>query len=146
MFGAKDNNKAASIKTNNIDTILGEACEIKGNITSKSSIKLDGRIEGNVSTQGVVIIAQKGAVVGDVSSKELVVYGSVEGTIHADSLHLQPTARIVGEINAKSLQIEAGAVYQGAVNMKQQQTAANTGGIKNPADATKVPAKTKTLS
>lgn len=125
MFGSKKQATATSGDTAKIDTLLGSSCTVNGDIITKTSLKIDGSVNGNVSADGVVVVAERGNIKGDVKCKELVVFGAIEGMINTENLHLQPSAKINGEINTQSLQVEAGAVYQGAVNMQSKAAAQN---------------------
>lgn len=118
MFGKKEDAKTTG-SLDKLDTIFGNSCSVNGDIISKGAIKIDGKVNGNVTSEAIVIIATNGSITGDVKCKELVVFGMVEGTITTDNLQLKNSSRINGEINTKSLQVEPGAVYQGAVNMQK---------------------------
>ena len=90
----------------------------EGNISAKDSIKIDGEIQGNLNIEGSVIIGEKSHVQGDVRCADLVVFGRLDGNIHARQLQLKQTAQIYGNIEAHILQVEPGAVYQGTVAMQ----------------------------
>lgn len=128
MFSSKKSNDTnTNVKTivsptpngsGNINTIIGEGCEIKGGITSKNSVKIDGNILGDLNIDGSVIIGDKGHIQGDVRCADLVVFGRLDGNIVTQQLQLKRTAHIHGNIEAQSFQVEPGAVYQGSVSMK----------------------------
>lgn len=117
MFGSKNDN--ASKESGNIDTLIGHACRITGDISSKSSIRIEGHLEGNVTSEGLVTVAEKGSINGDIKSKDLVVYGTITGSITTQSLHVKPTSKIQGDVDTQNLNIESGAKYDGVVSMKQ---------------------------
>lgn len=120
MFGGSKNN--ADKINGAIDTIIGNACQITGDISSKSSIRIEGHIDGNVSSDGMIVVAEKGSVNGDVKSNELIVFGGIDGQISTQTLHLQPTSKIHGDINTQNLHVEPGAIYEGAVSMHKHVT------------------------
>ena len=115
-----NNKKAADlhISNANISTLIGEGCRIEGNISAKDSIKIDGEIQGKLNIEGSVIIGEKSHVQGDVRCADLIVFGRLDGNIHAHQLQLKQTAQIYGNIEAHILQVEPGAVYQGTVAMQ----------------------------
>lgn len=119
-----NNKKAAdlNISNTNISTLIGEGCSIEGNISAKDSIKIDGEIQGNLNIEGSVIIGEKSHVQGDVRCADLVVFGRLDGNIHARQLQLKQSAQIYGNIEAHILQVEPGAVYQGTVAMQAPST------------------------
>lgn len=106
-----------------IDTLIGEQCHLQGNLKSQNSIRIEGRIIGNVACEGMVVVGEKGRIEGNIEAKDLLVYGRIEGDITAGNLDLKTTAHISGNIDTHTLQVEPGAVYQGSVTMKNQQTA-----------------------
>lgn len=118
MFGKKNETFL------NIDhtalTLIGEHCTIEGNITSKTSLKIEGTVLGHLNIEGQVILSDKSRVTGDIHGAEVTVYGNIEGNIHAKSVQLKSSARITGNINTASLQIDPGAIYHGNVTMQQQ--------------------------
>ncbi len=118
MFNKKTNDVSINLNTSNISTLIGEGCEFKGDISAKNSIKVEGHIQGKLSTDGSVIIGEKGRVQGDIHCADLLVCGHIEGNISAHQLQLKQTAHIQGNIETQTLQIEPGALYQGSVTMK----------------------------
>ena len=121
MFGSKDKSPTRvsdSGAARQIDTVIAEHCTLAGDLTTKNSIKLDGRIEGTLRAEGRAIIGETGSVKGDVHAADLLVLGRLEGNVHAQRLHLQASAQIHGNIEAETLQVGPGARYQGSVTMR----------------------------
>ncbi|MDR2123142.1 MAG: polymer-forming cytoskeletal protein [Flavobacteriaceae bacterium] len=118
MFN-KRKGESLELSTENITTIIAEDCKIEGTIDCKAFIKVDGQALGGINSVGGVILGQKGIVRGDIKTKELIVYGKIEGDIYADNLTLKSTSSIIGNIQVKSFQVETGAIYRGLVSMDQ---------------------------
>ncbi|MBQ9600928.1 MAG: polymer-forming cytoskeletal protein [Neisseriaceae bacterium] len=121
MFKKNDTSYSSS-SSNALNTIIGEQCVILGNIESTQSVKIDGRVEGDVEVDGLTVIGENATIIGNVNCQEVVAYGQISGNVRCDSLHLKSTARIVGEIVTNNLQIEAGAMYQGNISMNGNQS------------------------
>lgn len=117
MFSHKKSPSPTSGELTHIDTLIAEHCTIEGNLVTQNSVKVDGRIHGNLSGEGHVIIGEKGLVQGDVRCTELLVMGRLEGNLRAQHVHLCASAHIAGNIEAGTLQIDPGARYQGGVSM-----------------------------
>ena len=118
MFG--DNKKPQtyqSVSSQPVDTLISRHCTIEGNLLTQNSVKVDGRIQGNLQATGQAIIGEHGLVKGDVHSTDLLVFGRLEGNVRAKAVHLEPAARILGDIETETLEVEPGAHYQGAVKM-----------------------------
>ena len=123
------NNKKAenlSITNTNINTLVGEGCQIKGDIRSKNSIKVDGEIQGHLNIEGSVIMGENSRIQGDIHCEDLIIFGRLDGNIIARQLHLKNSAQIYGNIEVQVLQVDPGAVYQGSVLMQSSTSNPNT--------------------
>ncbi|MDO5692171.1 MAG: polymer-forming cytoskeletal protein [Pseudomonadota bacterium] len=122
MFGSRDKSSTRAFTDTSsgkqIDTIIADQCTLEGDLTTKNSIKVDGRIQGTLRAEGRAIIGETGSVKGDVHAADLLVLGRLEGNVHAQRLHLQASAQIHGNIEAETLQVDPGARYQGSVTMR----------------------------
>lgn len=121
MFGSKKQQPYPSAASQPVDTLISQHCTIEGNLVTQNSIKMDGRIQGNLQVEGQAIIGEHGVVLGDVDSTDLLVFGRLEGNVQAKTVQLKPTARILGNIDTETLLVEPGALYQGSVVMRGAQ-------------------------
>ncbi|MBN1822930.1 MAG: polymer-forming cytoskeletal protein [Endomicrobiales bacterium] len=109
MFGKK---KDAEFGV--LETIVGSETVFQGTIRSKSSVRIDGKLEGGVAEANGVIIGEKGQVQGDINAKMVVVGGKVTGNITAThSLEILSKAQVYGDIHSALLCIGEGAVFEG---------------------------------
>ena len=123
MFG--DNKKPQtyqSVSSQPVDTLISRHCTIEGNLLTQNSVKVDGRIQGNLQATGQAIIGEHGLVMGDVHSTDLLVFGRLEGNVRAKAVHLEPAARIQGAIEAETLQMEPGVSYTGSLRTQSAHT------------------------
>jgi len=89
---------------------------VRGNIGGEGSLEIFGRVEGNVSMTGQVIVAADAAVRGSVTATEIQVAGAVAGNLTAsDVLMLNPGARVVGDLAGARIGIAEGALVRGLV-------------------------------
>lgn len=89
---------------------------IRGNVGGDGSLEILGRVEGNVTMTGQVIVAADAAVRGNVSATEIQVTGSVAGNLTAsDVLMLNSGARVVGDLAGARIGIAEGALVRGLV-------------------------------
>ncbi len=103
-----------------LDTIVGPDTILKGDITSKGTVKVDGIIEGNV-TSDCLIIGEAGSLSGNVTVREIVVGGKVIGNIHAaDGVDIQRKGEVCGDIFAARLTIAEGGHFDGRSTMQHQ--------------------------
>ena len=123
MFG--DNKKPQtyqSVSSQPVDTLISRHCTIEGNLLTQNSVKVDGRIQGNLQATGQAIIGEHGLVMGDVHSTDLLVFGRLEGNVRAKAVQLKPTARIQGAIETETLQMEPGVSYTGSLSTQSAHT------------------------
>ena len=89
---------------------------VRGNIGGEGSLEIFGRVEGNVSMTGQVIVAADAAVKGNVTATEIQVAGAIAGNLTAsDVLMLNPGARVVGDLSGARIGIAEGALVRGLV-------------------------------
>ncbi len=94
---------------NKTKSVLVSDVKIKGNITEKESIIIDGQVEGNINGK-LVETFENSFVKGNVKSKETVIGGKLKGDIDSDSVHIKKTADVDGAIKQKTLSIEEGSL------------------------------------
>lgn len=98
-------------------TLISKGCIVHGRIESDVFVRIDGHIKGDVIVAEGLIIGENGMVEGNIKAKEIVVFGTVNGSVTADSVDIKSTGNILGELHTNSLQVETGATYIGNVIM-----------------------------
>ncbi len=105
-------------KIGNVDTVLGMGSDFKGQIFAKGTIRIDGRIEGNVTSEEGVIVGEKGVVKGNISAKSIMLSGKVTGNVSSiKRLEITPTGQLQGDIRTPRLVIAEGVVFKGNCDM-----------------------------
>jgi len=89
-------------------TSIGKGAHFKGKILNASAIEVSGTVEADVATDKLTI-NESGLFNGAIKSKLVVVSGSYDGKMTADSVWLMTSSRASGEIRYKSLQLDRGA-------------------------------------
>ena len=89
-------------------TSIGKGAHFKGKILNASAIEVSGTVEADVATDKLTI-NESGLFNGAIKSKLVVVSGSYDGKMTADSVWLMTSSRVSGEIRYKSLQLDRGA-------------------------------------
>ncbi len=97
-------------------TLIDRDITIIGEIISEENIRLRGRVEGNVSTSGSVVIEPNASVHGDITAENLIIEGTVEGTVViARKFELRPTGWMRGDIRASIVAIAEDSFLKGKV-------------------------------
>lgn len=109
---------AASPRTMNQ---LGSGTSITGDIRSESDIRIDGKVQGNISTKSKLVLGSSGVIDGDIICQNAFIEGRVNGKIDAaELLILSKSAFVSGDITIKKLVVEEGAKFNGKCTMGLQ--------------------------
>jgi len=111
MFG----NKPAK-PDGRIDTLIGAAARVNGDVHFSGGLRIDGNVKGNVVAEnsGTVIVSEEATVEGEIRVGHAVINGRVVGPIHGtESVELQPKSNVNGDVHYKSLEVHLGAIVQG---------------------------------
>ncbi len=104
-----------------IENVLGASAQFSGQLRAEGGIRIDGRFEGTLETEGNLIIGEKAHVIADLKAYNITVAGTVEGNIiAAGRLEILSTGRVHGDIAAGSLLIEEGGVFYGKSLMENE--------------------------
>ena len=107
-----------------VDTLIGEHSTFVGNIETEGSIKILGKVEGDIRANGDVHVEASARIQGQVYGASIHIAGRVDGNVTAKGLlHLQTTARLFGDIEVSSMVTDEGAVLQGTCRMVESPAA-----------------------
>jgi cytoskeletal protein CcmA (bactofilin family) len=116
IFSKKDK---VALDLQAISTLISEGSVLEGNLKAPSFARIDGLVNGDVIIDEGLILGVKGQVKGNINTKEIVVYGTVNGDINTSSLEIRATGHITGDIKTQNLVVENGGVYNGNLTMQQ---------------------------
>jgi len=99
-------------------TILGRAAKFRGEFTGSENMVVEGDFEGVIRNPGAnVTIGPQARVRAAIGAKDVIVYGKVEGQIHASgSVSLRGDANVVGDVLGARFSMEENAVLRGRVD------------------------------
>jgi cytoskeletal protein CcmA (bactofilin family) len=126
------NRKAPSVDVGRLSSLLAHDTCIRGDVVFDGGLRVDGRIEGNVlgkpDGQGLLVLSDKGTIVGTVKVHDAVINGRVEGDLEVEHfLELQAGARVTGNISYRTLKLDCGATVEGNLVRMEGETAAAAG-------------------
>src|SRR2546421_11981020 len=94
--------------------ILSSDVEIKGSIKFQKELLIDGKVEGEINSDGVLTIGENADIRGEIKTKSITVYGKVHGNITvAERCELKSKCTLQGDLKAARLVIEEGATFIG---------------------------------
>jgi cytoskeletal protein CcmA (bactofilin family) len=96
---------------------ISQGIRIKGEVRGSEDLFVDGHVEGQLSlSDGVVTVGPNGQVNADITAREVVVQGRVQGKVSGrERVQLRSTGLVQGEVTTERLGIEEGAVLRGKV-------------------------------
>jgi len=102
-------------------SVIASGMKIVGDIESTGVVKIEGVVEGAVRGARQLLLGRQGTVHGDIRAHEVVIGGTVIGTIVADErVEIQGTSSVQGDIHTKSIVVLEGGVINGTVRMGEQ--------------------------
>ncbi|MDT8384626.1 MAG: polymer-forming cytoskeletal protein [Gammaproteobacteria bacterium] len=107
---------------NGFTTSVGPGSVFTGTIGGEGHTIVLGRVEGDSQLNGTLVIGEGGAWLGDVTAKNVVIAGRLEGTVIAqEKIEILSTAQIRGSLTSPVIAIAEGAVHDGEIHMGQVQ-------------------------
>jgi cytoskeletal protein CcmA (bactofilin family) len=106
-----------------INTILGKGSSITGDLRINGFVRLDGDIDGNLETDGNVIIGDNARIRGDVKAKSVIISGIVVGNIIAqEGIKILSEAAVLGDVISHKVQIDDKATFNGkCISIKDEE-------------------------
>src|SRR5213078_2129502 len=94
--------------------ILSSDVEIKGSIKFQKELLIDGKVEGDINSDGILTVGENAEIRGEIKTKSITVYGKVHGNITVtERCELKSKCVLQGDLKAARLVIEEGATFIG---------------------------------
>ena len=101
-----------------INAFVGKGVEFKGTITYSGTVKIDGYLDGEIHTDGVLLIGEEAVVQAKITAGTIVCKGKVTGDVVAkECIKLRAPAVMNGSVKAPVLSMEDGVLFNGALEM-----------------------------
>ena len=99
--------------------VIEKSTKIIGNIFSKADFRIDGEVEGNITTSGKVVVGANGKISGKLNCSNADISGNISGIIEVnETLSLLSDSYVQGEIITGKLSVEEGAQVDATISMK----------------------------
>lgn len=100
--------------SNTAKNVLTSDVEIKGNLKFSGELAFDGKLDGEIHTDGILNLGDGAVINGHINAQSVVVRGKITGNINAkEKIDLKAKAELFGDIRASKLTIEEGVTFVG---------------------------------
>ena len=104
-----------------LHSYVGCNTTIKGNFECREDFVVEGAVEGNLSSEGVIVLGKDAVVKGEVSAKKVAISGVVVGTVRcSERLEIYDSAKIIGNIQVPVLKMAPGAQINARIIMSRK--------------------------
>lgn len=100
-------------------TVIGKAMMVRGHITSKESLHIEGEVDGKLELPGArLTVGATAKVVADATAREIEIIGSLSGDLEASKkITIRKGGRLVGDLRTPGIVIEEGAYFKGKIEI-----------------------------
>ena len=114
-----DNKKSADLIESS-GTVIASDTRFTGTITCRDQILIAGIVEGDIDCGGIVRIANKGKIIGNVYARKVIIEGEINGNIEsAEYVELRSEGRLIGNLKAAKTRMAPGCYFDGEVTMQR---------------------------
>jgi cytoskeletal protein CcmA (bactofilin family) len=95
-------------------SVIAADVEITGAIKSAGSVRIDGKLEGELHCDGDAVIGKDAKIKGNLNVNSVSIEGAIQGNVTAkDRIEMKSSARVTGDIKSKRLSVEDGVTFVG---------------------------------
>lgn len=95
---------------------INEGTIISGDISAQTDIRIDGKINGNITCSSKVVIGVSAQVSGNIKCNDLTIEGKIKGNLEVNGiLFFRTTAAFEGDVKYKKIVVEEGAAINGSL-------------------------------
>ena len=117
MWALREKELRPGDDTDNV-TLLGRGVDFKGIINFNGTIRVDGRLEGEIHTTATLIVGEHAVIKGIISAGTLMTSGKINGTVTAsEKVKILKPGVLIGDLRTPAISIEDGAHFHGMCDM-----------------------------
>ena len=103
-----------------IVAFIGKGVEFKGTISYSRTVRIDGLLDGEIHTDGSLLVGEGAVITAKVTAGTIVCMGKMTGDVTAkEKIKLQSPAVLNGGVKTPVLSIEEGVLFNGSLEMTQ---------------------------
>ncbi len=106
-----------------INAFVGKGVSFKGVISYNGTVRIDGNLDGEIHTEGVLLVGEDAVLTAKITAGTVVCKGKITGDISArEKVKLRAPAVVNAGVKAPLLAMEEGVVFNGTLEMSQTGT------------------------
>ena len=113
--------KARNGGKSQLNGFLDAGSHLRGELHFEDTFRIDGRLTGNVDSDGDLYVGERGEVQGEIRVGRLFVTGKVDAVIQAQRVEVAAGGQLRGEVNTPCLVIDEGAIFEGQARMVERE-------------------------
>jgi cytoskeletal protein CcmA (bactofilin family) len=99
-------------------SVIAHSTAWSGDLESSGSLHIHGRVEGSLTAQESIFIAEEADVDAVIRAANVTIAGSVRGSVHcAERFEVLPRGKVAGDVHAPAIAIHNGAIVAGEISM-----------------------------
>lgn len=103
-----------------VSAFVGKGVEFKGTISYSGTVRIDGLLDGEIHTEGVLLVGEEAVITAKITAGTIVCKGKITGDVIAkEKVRLRAPAVVNGGIKTPMLSIEEGVLFNGTLEMTQ---------------------------
>lgn len=106
--------------TEAVVAFVGKGVEFKGTISYSGAVRIDGFLDGEIHTDGTLLVGEEAVITAKVSAGTIVCMGKITGDVTAsEKIQLLAPAALSGGVKTPIISIEDGVFFNGTLEMTQ---------------------------
>ena len=106
--------------TEAVVAFVGKGVEFKGTISYSGTVRIDGFLDGEIHTEGTLLVGEEAVITAKVSAGTIVCMGKITGDVSAkEKIKLLAPAVLSGGVKTPMISIEDGVLFNGTLEMTQ---------------------------
>ena len=119
-FSSSKGSNDSGFGNEKVVAFIGPGVEFKGVINYKGSVRIDGKLDGELNTDGTLLVGKEAIITAKISAGSVISKGHITGDIVAkEKILLLSSAHMDGSLNTPQLSIEEGVIFNGTIQMKK---------------------------
>ncbi len=116
--GSQESLSGESVEGGDVIAFVGKGVEFKGIISYDGTVRIDGHLDGEVHTEGTLLVGEDATLSAKVSAGTVISKGKITGDIVArEKVRLLSPAVLTGSVKTPVLSMEEGVLFNGNCEM-----------------------------